>query len=68
MNDRVIEINGKLYIVKRTISEAQVKGDTEALKIWTQMLGCDRSFKNNGVYYLVNDITDIDYEQITNTV
>ena len=68
MNDRVIEINGKLYIVKRTISERQVNGDTEALKIWTKMLGCDRSFKNNGVYYIVNDITDIDYEQITNTV
>ena len=65
MNDRVIEINGKLYIVKRTISEQQVKGDTEALKIWTQMLGCDRSFKNNGVYYIVKDITDIEYEQIT---
>ena len=65
MNDRVIEINGKLYIVKRTISEQQVKGDTEALKIWTQMLGCDRSFKNKGVYYIVKDITDIDYEQIT---
>lgn len=68
MNDRVIEINDKLYIVKRTISETQVKGDTEALKIWTQMLGCDRSFKNNGTYYIVKDITDINYEQITNTV
>ena len=65
MNEKVIQIQGKLYIVKRTISEDQVKGDTEALKLWTQMLGCDRSFKNNGVYYIVKDITDIDYEQIT---
>ena len=65
MNDRVIEINGKLYIVKRTISEAQVNGNIEGLKAWTEMLGCDRSFKNNGVYYIVKDITDIDYEQIT---
>jgi len=63
MNDRVIEINDKLYIVKRTISESQVKGDTEALKIWTQLLGCDRSFKNNGTYYIVKDITDIKEEQ-----
>lgn len=65
MNEKVIQIQGKLYIVKRTISEDQVKGDTEALKLWTQMLGCDRSFKNNGIYYIVQDITDIHYEQIT---
>ena len=64
-NKQVIEVQGKLYIVHRTISEEQVKGDTEALKLWTEMLGCDRSFKNKGVYYIVKDITDIDYEQIT---
>lgn len=68
MNDRVIQVQGKLYIVRRTITEEQVNGNIEGLKAWTEMLGCDRSFKNNGVYYIVNDITDIDYEQITNTV
>ena len=65
MNEKVIQVQGKMYIVKRTISEEQVKGDVEALKLWTQMLGCDRSFKNNGIYYIVQDITDIHYEQIT---
>ena len=65
MNKSVIEVQGKLYIVHRTISEQQVNGNTEALKAWTEMLGCDRSFKNKGVFYIVKDITDIDYEQIT---
>lgn len=65
MNKSVIEVQGKLYIVHRTITEAQVNGNIEGLKAWTEMLGCDRSFKNNGVYYIVKDITDIDYEQIT---
>lgn len=65
MNKSVIEVQGKLYIVHRMITEAQVNGNIEGLKAWTEMLGCDRSFKNNGVYYIVKDITDIDYEQIT---
>lgn len=65
MNESVIEVQGKLYIVHRTITEQQVNGNIEGLKTWTKMLGCDRSFKNNGVYYIVKDITDINYEQIT---
>lgn len=68
MNQKVIQINDKLYIVHRTITEEQVNKNIEGLKAWTEMLGCDRSFKNNGVYYIVKDITDINYEQITNTV
>jgi hypothetical protein len=65
MNKSVIEVQGKLYIVHRTITEQQVSGNIDGLKAWTEMLGCDRSFKNNGVYYIVKDITDINYEQIT---
>ena len=62
MNKQVIEVHGKLYQVVRTISEAQVNGNIEALKAWTEMLHCDRSFKHDGKYFIVKDITDINYE------
>lgn len=62
MNKQVIEVNGRLYLVVRTISESQVNGNIDALKAWTEMLHCDRSFKNNGRYYIVNDIIDINIE------
>ncbi len=65
MNEKVIQVQGKLYIVHRIISVEQVNNNIEGLKAWTEMLGCDRSFKNNGFYYIVKDITDINYEQIT---
>ena len=62
MNKQVIEAHGKLYQVIRTISEAQVNGNIEALKAWVEMLHCDRSFKHDGKYFIVKDITDINYE------
>ena len=64
MKEQVIEVGGKLYQVHRTISVDQVNGNIEGLKAWTEQLHCDRSFKHNGIYYIVKDITDIEYEQL----
>ena len=58
----VIEVQGKLYRIVRSISESQVNGNIDGLKAWIEMLHCDRSFKNNGRYYIVRDITDINIE------
>ena len=58
----VIEIQDKLYQVVRSISESQVNGNIDGLKAWVKLLYCDRSFKNNGQYYIVRDITDINIE------
>lgn len=58
----VIEVQGKLYQIVRTISESQVNGNIDGLKAWIERLHCDRSFKNNGRYYIVRDITDIKIE------
>ena len=60
--NKVIEIQGKLYQVVRTISVRQVNNNIDGLKAWIEYLHCDRSFKNNGRYYIVRDITDINIE------
>lgn len=62
MERKVIEIQGKLYQIVRTISEAQVNGNIDALKAWVDMLHADRSFRHQGKYYIVNDIIDINIE------
>jgi hypothetical protein len=64
MNKQVLNIGGNLYLVHRTISEAQVRGNIDALKAWCSMLMCDRVFNNKGFFYLVKDIIDTDYEEI----
>ena len=60
----VIEVQGKLYQIVRTIKESQVNGNIDGLKAWIKRLHCDRSFKNNGQYYIVRDITDIEFETL----
>ena len=62
--DKVIEVQGKLYTVYRTISEAQVKRVENGVDILKTYWHCDRAFKNNGVYYFVRDIDDIEFENI----
>jgi len=61
----VIEVGGKIYEVYRTLPEAQVKRVVDGVDILKKYWHCDRAFKNNGQYYFVRDIDDIDYEQIT---
>jgi hypothetical protein len=60
--NQIIEIHGNLYTVIRTIKESQVNENIDGLKAWVEYLHCDRSFKNNGQYYIVKDITDIEFE------
>lgn len=62
--DKVIEVQGKLYIVYRIISEAQIKRVEDGVNILKTYWHCDRAFKNNGQYYFVRDIDDIEFENI----
>ena len=63
--NQVIETNGKLYEVKRTIPVWQVGDKIDALKAWVEVLHCDRSFRHGDKYYIVNDIIDVSYETVT---
>jgi hypothetical protein len=62
---QVIEVQGKLYQVYRTLPETQVIRVEGGVDILKQFWFCDRAFKNNGQYYFVRDIDDITYEDIT---
>ena len=61
----VIETQGKLYEVYRVIDEDNVKRVKDGVSTLKEYWHCDRAFKNNGKYYFVRDIIDIEYEQIT---
>ena len=61
----VIEANGKLYEIYRTLPEERVKRVKDGVDIIKQLWHCDRAFKNNGKYYCVRDITDVEHETIT---
>jgi len=63
----VIEVNNKLYKVKRVISHKNINPSTskDFIQQYALSIGCDRAFLGNGNYYFVEDIDDIDYEKIS---
>lgn len=61
----IIEVRDKIYQVYRTIPEDNVRRVSNGVDILKQLWHCDRAFKNNGKYYFVRDIIDIEYEEVT---
>jgi len=62
-NQEIIEIQGKLFQVKRKFPEYQInleKGNIEDLKLFFH---CDTIFKAQGYLWMVNKIKDISYEE-----
>ena len=60
----IIEIQGKMFQIKRKIPENQInlkKGSIEDLKLFFH---CDTLFKAQGYLWVVNEIKDISYEEI----
>ena len=60
----IIEIQGRMFQVKRKIPEHQInlkKGSIEDLKLFFH---CDTLFKAQGYLWVVNEIKDISYEEI----
>ena len=60
----IIEIQGKLFQVKRKIPQQQIKlekGSIEDLKL---LFHCDTLFKAQGFLWVCNKIEDISYEEI----
>ena len=59
-----IEYDGRLFEVYRTIPEWQVGDKRESLLAVVKYWHCDRSFKKDGMYYIVRDIIEIEIEEI----
>jgi hypothetical protein len=63
-HNRVVEFNGKMYVLVRTIKEEQVNGNLEGLKAWKEQLHCDHVLKTNGHYLMVRFVEDIEWEEV----
>ena len=65
MRNEIIEIQGKLFQVKRKFPEHRINLDIEdGVKILKQYYHCDSMFKAQGLLWLCNEIKDIEYEEI----
>ena len=61
---RVIEFNGKMYQLVRTIRTEQVNNNMEGLKAWRDMLHCDHVLKHDGHFLMVWKVEDISWEEV----
>lgn len=62
--NEIVEFNGKLYQLVRTISIEQVNGNMEGLKAWRDYLNCDHVLKHNNLFLMVRFIDDIEWEEV----
>ena len=62
--NQIVEFNGKLYQLVRTIKVAQVNGNMEGLKAWRDFLYCDHVLRHNDHYLMVRFVDDIEWEEI----
>lgn len=60
-----IEHADRMFEVYRVIPEENVLRVEDGVSILKQLWHCDRAFKNNGKFYFVRDIIDIEYETVT---
>ena len=52
----VVDFQGTLYIIKRTIKEVTIS--EENVQEYKKFLGCDSVLKKEGMYYFVNKIEE----------
>mgnify|MGYP003646972779 CR=1 FL=1 len=64
INQEIIEIQGRMFQVKRKFPEHRInleKGNIADLKLFFY---CDTLFKAQGYLWVCNEIKDIEYEEI----
>tara|TARA_R100000479_G_scaffold164201_1_gene102970 strand:+ start:59 stop:265 length:207 start_codon:yes stop_codon:yes gene_type:complete len=62
----IIEIQGKLFHVKRKFPESRINLNIEnGVATLKQYYHCDTMFRAQGFLWLCNEIKDIKYEEIT---
>tara|TARA_R100000541_G_scaffold50581_1_gene57796 strand:- start:503 stop:709 length:207 start_codon:yes stop_codon:yes gene_type:complete len=67
MGKEIINIQGKLFQVKRKFKEKRINLDVEdGVKVLKQYYHCDTMFKAQGFLWLCNEIKDIEYEETKN--
>ena len=65
INQQIIEIQGKLYQLKRKFLEERVNLDIEdGVSTLKQYYHCDSMFKAQGFLWLCNEIKEIEYEEV----
>ena len=65
INQKVIEIQGKLFQVKRKFLQERINLEiNDAIKTLKQYYHCDTMFKAQGFLWLCNEVKDIEYEEI----
>ena len=66
MTDKnIIEIQGKLFHVKRKFPESRINLNIEdGVSILKQYYHCDTMFRAQGFLWLCNEIKDVEYEEI----
>ena len=67
MTDKnIIEIQGKLFHVKRKFPENRINLNIEnGVTILKQYYHCDTMFRAQGFLWLCNEVKDVNYEEIT---
>jgi len=65
MGKEVIEIQGKLFQVKRKFPESRINLEIEdSVSTLKQYYHCDTMFRAQGLLWLCNEIKEIEYEEI----
>ena len=60
----IIEIQGKLFQVKREFPEDRINLEKGRVSDLKQFFHCDTIFKAQGQLWICNKIKDVDYEEI----
>tara|TARA_R110000765_G_C18442359_1_gene547216 strand:+ start:78 stop:281 length:204 start_codon:yes stop_codon:yes gene_type:complete len=65
LNQQIIEIQGKLFQVKRKFPEKRINLEVEdGAKILKQYYHCDTLFKAQGLLWICNEVKEIEYEEV----
>ena len=65
INQQIIEIQGKMFQVKRKFPEKRVNLEVEdGVTILKQYYHCDTMFKAQGFLWLCNEIKEVEYEEL----
>ena len=65
MGKEIIEIQGKLFQVKRKFPESRINLEIEdSVSTLKQYYHCDTMFRAQGFLWLCNEIKEIEYEEI----